>query len=333
MDAEDTNTRKTDAGSPAAPPADEPRPTDASRRDFFRVTATLAALTIGGRAIASDHASGHASGSGHHGPKLAEDRMGFLVDLTKCVGCRRCEWACADANDNPHGELEECDDQSVFLTRRAPTADQFCIVNRAAPPAGGSEPSHAKVQCMHCEDPPCVSACLVGAMKKLPDGPVIYDASRCIGCRYCMIACPFERLAYEYDRKLTPRVRKCEMCRHRTVEGKVPACVEICPVEALQYGRRDDLLRIAHERIAKNPGQYIDHVYGETEAGGTSWLYVAGRPFEDFSPLGFPVLGPTSPARYTEATQHGIFKFGAAPMVLAALLATLNKVTKRGGRA
>lgn len=309
-----------------SPPAPDVPP-GPSRRQFIRLTATAAALTIGGRALASEHAV----------PRLDPDRMGVLVDLTRCVGCRRCEWACAEANGNPHGKLEECDDQSVFASRRNPTTGQFCTVNRlgAAPALDscGPAPLHAKIQCMHCEHPPCVSACLVGAMRKDPAGPVTYDASRCIGCRYCMMACPFERLAYEYDRRVTPRVRKCEMCRHRTVEGKVPACVEICPVEALNYGRREDLLRIARERIGRHPGTYTDHIYGEHEGGGTSWLYLSPRPFKELAALGLPALGDRSPAETTESIQHGIFKFGAAPAVLATLLATLNHFTGKGARA
>lgn len=304
-----------------APGAPGPATLGMNRRQFVRTTAALAVLTVGGKAVGGT-------------PKgLDNDRTGVLVDLTRCVGCRRCEWACADANDNPHGPIEDYDDQSAFESRRNPTAGQFCVVNRPPSPTPDDGSGHLKIQCMHCENPPCVSACLVGAMQKDPSGPVTYDPSRCIGCRYCMIACPFERLAYEYDRKLTPRVRKCEMCRHRTAGGKVPACVEICPVEALQYGRREDLLRIAHERIENHPGRYIDRVYGQTEGGGTSWLYLSGRPFEELAALGFPTLGPRSPAERTESIQHGIFKWGAAPLLLGAALATLNRLTSKGAKA
>lgn len=310
-----------------APATDRPttaRPASGmDRRAFMRAAGTMAALTISGRALGSSH--GHAASS------LSPDRMGVLVDLTRCVGCRRCEWACSDANGNPHAGLDACDDTSVFADRRAPTATEFCIVNRLEPPEGTDAKVFPKVQCMHCEYPPCVSACLVGAMQKDPTGPVTYDASKCIGCRYCMMACPFERLAYEYESRFTPRVRKCELCKHRTKDGLVPACVEICPVEALQYGRREDLLRIAHERIATRPDVYVDHVYGEREAGGTSWLYLSATPFEQIASLGFPALGHRSPAHRTESIQHGVFKWGAAPVVLAALLATLNKVTAPKG--
>ncbi len=153
---------------PATPVASLPM----NRREFVAGAAVLAALTIGGKALGSP-------------PELNPARVGVLVDLTRCVGCRRCEWACAEANANPHGAIEEYDDQSVMTSRRAPTADQFCVINRVPAAQGASEAAFMKVQCMHCEKPPCVSACLVGAMRKDPSGPVTYDASRCIGCRYC----------------------------------------------------------------------------------------------------------------------------------------------------
>ncbi|MBZ0173060.1 MAG: 4Fe-4S dicluster domain-containing protein, partial [Phycisphaerales bacterium] len=269
--------------------------------------------------------------AGDHGGSLDENRMGVLVDLTACVGCRRCEWACCEANGLPHGPLHEYDDQSVFEDRRYPSPDSLTVVNREKHAGGaGRDPVHLKVQCMHCEKPACVSACLVGAMQKDPSGPVHYDASRCIGCRYCMVACPFEILTYEYDRKVTPRVRKCELCSERTAQGGLPACVEMCPVEALTYGRRTDLIALAHDRIADHPERYVDHVYGETEAGGTSWLYIAGKPFEQ---LGFPTLAHTSPAAMSEAIQHGIFRGFAAPMVVGGLLAAVYGLTREDGKA
>jgi Fe-S-cluster-containing dehydrogenase component len=200
------------------------------------------------------------------------------------------------------------------------------VVNREESKDGVKGPIHLKVQCMHCERPGCVSACLVGAMRKDPKGAVHYDASRCIGCRYCLMACPFERLAYEYEKRLTPRVAKCDFCRERTAAGGTPACVEICPVEALTFGCRSSLLELAHEKIRSHPEKYIDHVYGEHEVGGTSWLYLSDRPFEE---LGFPTLGSRAPAATTEAIQHGIFRGFAAPIGLVALLGTLNAVTKR----
>ncbi|MFG0284888.1 MAG: 4Fe-4S dicluster domain-containing protein [Phycisphaerales bacterium JB039] len=291
-----------------------PREHSPSRRTFVKLLGAAAATVAIPEAAASERRT------------LDEDRLGVLADLTLCIGCRRCEWACAEARGAPHGPLHEYDDASVFEQTRRPTPDQLTVVNRVG--AGPDDPGvvHLKIQCMHCEKPACVSACLVGAMQKQPDGPVTYDASRCIGCRYCMVACPFERLTYEYDKPLTPRVGKCDMCRARTREGRTPACVEMCPVEALTFGPRAELLKIAHQRIADNPDRYVDQVYGETEAGGTSWLYIADRPF---SQLGFPALGPTSPAAVTEAIQHGIFWGFAAPIGLFAALGAVNFATGR----
>ena len=306
MTARSTSPERTTA-SPAATPAGA-----TTRRGF---------LGAGAAAVVAGACPARAEG----GAGLDDDRMGVLTDLTECVGCRRCEWACCEANALPHGELHEYDDQSAFDHRRHPSPAQLTVVNRAPRATGERAPVHLKVQCMHCDKPACVSACLVGAMRKDPDGPVRYDAARCIGCRYCMVACPFEVLTYEYDRALAPRVRKCELCHERTREGKLPACVEICPVEALTYAPRRELLEIAHARITAHPDRYIDHVYGEHEAGGTSWLYIAGR---DFKTLGFPSVGDRSPASVTESIQHGVFRGFAAPVVIAGMLAALHRLAK-----
>jgi ferredoxin len=123
--------------------------------------------------------------------------------------------------------------------------------------------------------------CFVRAFSKTKSGAVIYDETVCVGCRYCMIACPFEIPAYEYDNAFSPRVRKCTMCHPRIVKGLLPGCVEACPTEALTYGKREDLLRIGRERIRKFPERYVDHIYGENEMGGTSWLHLSAVPFQD----------------------------------------------------
>ncbi len=127
----------------------------------------------------------------------------------------------------------------------------------------------------------CASACFVRAFKKNKNGAVVYDPSLCVGCRYCMVACPFDVPTYDYDEPLTPEVRKCTLCAPRLEKGQIPGCVEVCPKEALTFGKRTDLLKIARERIAKHPDRYIDHVYGEKEMGGTSWMYLSGVPFKD----------------------------------------------------
>jgi Fe-S-cluster-containing dehydrogenase component len=203
-----------------------------------------------------------------------DDRLpGVLVDTTRCVGCRGCEAACAEANDLP---APPEGDQALGQPRdTSPTA--FTVVNRTDAPGGGDR--FGKKQCMHCLAPACASACPVRALDKQPTGPVTYDASKCMGCRYCMVACPFDVPKYEYG-ALAPRVRKCTFCAPRQAKGLPPACVEACPSGALTFGKRHELLEEAKRRIYSAPDKFVHRVYGEHEAGGTSFLYVSDVPFE-----------------------------------------------------
>lgn len=234
------------------------------RRGFFKI----AAIGAG--------AAGAASASAAAAPSVAEaaaDGPSVLVDTTLCVGCRACEAACAESNHNP--APSEAPD--VFDRRRDTSTTAFTVVNKAE-----GAPRFAKRQCMHCIAPACASACPVRAMDKKPEGPVTYRADKCMGCRYCMLACPFEIPKYEYD-STAPRVRKCTFCAERQAAGLVPACVEVCPSGALTFGRRGEMLELAKTRIYTNPDRYVHHVYGEHEAGGTSWLYIGDVPFEKLS--------------------------------------------------
>lgn len=258
---------------------------------------------------------------------LDPDRYGVLSDLTLCIGCRRCEWACAEENGLPNQPLKTIDDPSVFKEFRRPTPTQYTVVNRYPEKNVNGKPLDVKVQCMHCEHPACVSACIVGALEKDSMGPVKYDTWKCIGCRYCMVACPFQIPTYEYENALTPEVQKCTLCFTRTIEeGRRPACVDICPRESIIFGKRRELLEIAHERIRRHPDRYVDHVYGEQEAGGTSWLYLSSAPFED---VGLPELSPRDPAAMTEKIQHGIFKGFTGPIMLFGFLSILMKLFRK----
>lgn len=176
---------------------------------------------------------------------------------------------------------------------------------------------------MHCEEPACVSACFVNAFKKTPDGAVIYNPNLCMGCRYCMIACPFNVPAYEYYKPINPRVRKCTFCFDKiSKEGGIPACVEICTTEALRFGKRNELLNLAYKRIRDNPRKYVDYVYGEHEVGGTSWLYLSSIPFEE---IGFRTdIGETPIPRLSESFLFIVKMFEIAvawPLVFAAFYA------------
>ncbi|MBK8164972.1 MAG: 4Fe-4S dicluster domain-containing protein [bacterium] len=286
-----------------------------TRRDFLKLSGAAA----GTAALA---ATGAVASSGSTS-KLDPARVGVLTDLTLCIGCRRCEWACAQQNQLPYGPLESCDDQSLLANARRPDAEHYTVINRYPAPTWREQPLDVKVQCMHCEHPACVSACIVGALEKNPMGPVTYDPWKCIGCRYCMVACPFQIPAYEYHNALTPKVMKCTMCPERTLEKQqLPACAEICPREAILFGRRDELLELAHERLSQHPDRYHPEVYGEHEVGGTSWLLIADRPVTE---CGIPELSDQSPAALTETIQHGIFRGFSGPLMIFGLLSVLMK--------
>jgi len=260
-----------------------------SRRDFLKIGGSLLAGSLVG-----DHGMASAAKSFTGNP----DRYGMLSDLTRCIGCRRCEAACNKANNLPEPKTS-FEDESVFEEKRKPyVADvqAYTVVNRYYDSNG--KPVYRKVQCMHCDEPACASACPVVAMKKSKEGPVIWNEDVCFGCRYCIVACPFHVPAYEYSNAFTPKVQKCFMCYHRISEGIVPACAEACPVEAITFGKRSELIKLAWTRILSEPDKYIDHVYGEHEAGGTGWLYISGVPF---SQLDFPMdVGTTPYPEYTK---------------------------------
>lgn len=208
-----------------------------------------------------------------------------MVDTTRCIGCRACVRACNDRNDLP----QDAQPTSVWDgTTQTLTYARWTAVNRL----GGStteEGVSVKQQCLHCLEPACASVCPVGALHQLPNGAVIYRQERCIGCRYCVFACPFGVPKFQWDSGVTPVIGKCQLCMQKGLFTG-PACVAACPTGALKFGRRDDLLLEARARIQARPNRYVDHVYGEHEVGGTAWLYLAGRPFEA---LGFPKRLPT----------------------------------------
>jgi len=240
-----------------------------SRRNFLKwITAAGAALTVPKSGQAHEHFTGY------------PDSYGVLHDTTLCIGCRKCEEACNQVNSLPLPD-KPFDDPSVLETKRRTDDRTFTVVNKYAVSTGARSPVFRKQQCNHCQEPACASVCFVGAFTKTPEGAVVYDASACVGCRYCIIACPFNVPAFEYGKVLEPEVIKCTMCHPRLLEGKLPGCVEACPQEALTFGKRNDLITIARERIRKFPDRYIDHIYGEQEVGGTNWLYITDTPFEE----------------------------------------------------
>lgn len=260
------------------------------------------------------------------GAQAAGNALGVLVDIPNCIGCRKCEFACQKQAGLAVPGIETFEDNSVFHEYRRPSPDQYTTVNRYPNPADAGNPFFVKLNCFHCVEPACVSACLVGALKKESTGAITYDAWKCMGCRYCMVACPFQIPTYEYDKALTPQVRKCSFCFEKTRNGGVPACVQICPNDALIFGERAALLTEARRRIAARPKRYVQHIYGEHEAGGTSWMYLSSVPFET---LGFLSLGTNPAAGLTESIQHGVFKHWFPPLALYGLLGIIMWMTRR----
>lgn len=263
--------------------------------------------------------------------KAPSDPYGCLVDMTRCVGCRKCEKACNEVNALPPPKIP-FEDMRILDHKRRPDAQTFTVINRYYPGIKNERnelsPVFSKVQCMHCQDPACVSACVTGALSKKENGAVHYDAAKCIGCRYCMVACPFQIPAYEYEDNLTPRIMKCTFCFERiSKDGGLPGCAQICPVEAITFGRRSKLLELGRERIRKDPGLYEDHIFGEKEAGGTSWIYLSPARFDQ---LGFPEVPDAPLSELTETIQSSLFSYLWSPAALfAALLGfmTLKKDT------
>jgi len=272
----------------------------------------------------------------------AADSMATLIDTTRCVGCRSCQVTCKQWN-GLEGVKTALPGAGLGLqSPRALDSETFVVLtyreiaDDKAP--GGMHYVSTKRQCMHCDDPACASACPVTALHKDANGAVTYDADKCLGCRYCMWACPWGVPTAEWS-SLAPRIRKCTHCGDRAAQpppternGKpltdeertravaqrtVPACVKQCPTGALKFGKKSDLLKEAHARIGAQPGKYVDHVYGEQEAGGTSMLYLASVPFEQ---LGLPAVGMESyPAR-------SVVALGAVPPAVIGVGAALGGV-------
>jgi len=211
-----------------------------------------------------------------------EKSASMLYDSTICVGCRACQVACKRRSHLPYESGQEgLYDMPVDLS-----AKTWTIIKRYS---GSEGTSFIKNQCMHCIDPACVSVCPVGALEKLENGPVIYHDDRCIGCRYCMTACPFSIPKTQWE-KTFPLIQKCDFCADLQAKGEQPACGAACPTGALIFGTRKVMLDTARKRLDADK-KYVKHVYGESEAGGTSMLYISDL---KAATLGFPEMDDTA---------------------------------------
>ena len=277
------------------------------RRCFLKTSGAIGATLACGSAAAAE-------------APASKEFVGVLVDTTRCIGCRACEVACGQANGMLVPDVEK---DAALEQERLTSEKQWTVVNRYKTDKGDV---FVKKQCMHCWQPACTAACLTNAMFKTLEGPVIWNADKCMGCRYCMVSCPYNIPKFEYN-KWNPDIQKCTMCYGRIKEGKRPACVEACPADALMFGQKRDLMEIARVRIYNHPRQYVRHIYGEQEVGGTGWLYLASVPFEQ---LGFPMHLGTTP--YPEYTKEFLYSVPILDFGLPTLLIGLKLLVDQAGR-
>jgi formate dehydrogenase iron-sulfur subunit len=250
-----------------------------NRRDFLKITG----MSLGGLALTEPATSTLLK---VNKTASTDGSASMLYDATICIGCKACQVACKRRSNLP--PVLDSD-----KTHEAPTdlsADVWTLIKLYK---GDEGTSFVKAQCMHCIEPACVSVCPVAALEKTDTGPVVYHAERCIGCRYCMAACPFYIPKAQWYSN-SPKIQKCDFCADRLAKGQNPACGDACPTGALIYGKRGEMLATARSRT-QDQNRYINHIYGETEAGGTDMLYIAGV---SMGKLGFPDLGSRSLPSY-----------------------------------
>jgi len=233
---------------------------------------------------------------------------GILFDVTLCIGCGSCYQACKEANKLPQTNKKFLNDHLSDNT--------FTVIEQYGE-------LYARKLCMHCNEPACVSVCLVGAIKKSPTGSILYDAEKCIGCRYCMQACPHKIPRYEWG-TTHPRIRKCNLCSDRIKSGKLTACSEACPTEATLCGDIDQLVIVAKKRLREHPEKYYQHIYGLEEVGGSHVLVLSPVPFEQ---LGYTSKLPKEPM--PEFTMRAMEKIPPVVAVGGVFLSGMYWLTKR----
>ena len=285
---------------------------DQPRRSFLK------GLAFTGASIAGSALPAVASEEKLQAP---DDAVGMLYDTTKCIGCKACVVACHEANDLPPDNRDNpLHDMPTDLNDRTKNIIKLY--------KGDEQRSYVKQQCMHCIDPACAAACMIGSFQKREYGIVTWDPNRCIGCRYCQMACPYHIPKFEWD-EAAPRIIKCELCNHRIAEGKEPACCDVCPRGAVIYGTHKELLAEAKQRLADNPDRYVPKIYGEHDGGGTQVLYLSHVEFEN---LGLPTLGDEGTANLNRTVQHGVYKGMVAPAALYAVLGGVMLRNRMAGK-
>jgi formate dehydrogenase beta subunit len=278
------------------------------------VTRRRALQLMSGSAAAAGAAAVSPTTAGASPALPREDAIAMLYDTTRCIGCKACMVECNTVNGLEPDTTMSGGIWQLPLTLNARTKN---IIQYYKDEATGAQ-SFVKHQCMHCVDPACVAGCPFSALHKGEKGVVTWDESKCIGCRFCEVACPFEVPKFEWDR-FNPKIVKCEFCAPRLAEGLEPGCTAVCPTDAVIFGTRTALLADAKSRLAQAPDRYHEgRVYGETDGGGTQVLYLSHVPFEA---IGLPTLPQTSNAQFATKYQSLLYKAMIAPALLYALLA------------
>ena len=241
-----------------------------NRRNFLKVAGAAGGILLAGGARSARSAQTPQT------PEGSVEFYGLLIDTTKCIGCRACEEACNAQNSLPKPEVS-FSSESVFEKKRETTPGAYVVVNRFPNGKDPEKPIFVRKQCMHCTEPSCASACLCKAMEKMPEGPTVYHKDRCMGCRYCMISCPFDIPKFEYD-KASPFVKKCIGCPDRVAKGEQTACAEACPEGATLFGKRRDLIEEAKKTDLPEPGPVLPAHLRGTRGRGNGVHVPLGRP-------------------------------------------------------
>jgi Fe-S-cluster-containing dehydrogenase component len=284
------------------------------RRSLLKVVATAGAVA----------ATGSVAARAKERAQAPPDARGMLYDTTLCIGCKACVVACREANNlepDLSNSPDGLHDTPIDLNGQTKNIIQLFKEDPVR--------SYVKRQCMQCIDPACVGACMIGSFKKREYGIVTWDPGRCIGCRYCQMACPFNIPKFEWE-SANPKIVKCEYCKDR--EGDKawePACCEVCPRGAVIAGTHEELLKEAQSRLAANPDRYVPKIYGEHDAGGTQVLYLS---HVDFDKIGLPDLGEEAVPDLPRNLQHGLYQGFITPAVLYFVLgAVMFRNRKKGG--
>ena len=206
-------------------------------------------------------------------------RYGMLADSIRCIGCKRCMSACKRWNNLRVERDELVTDRQTHLT-----ANNWKIINLRADTKNRAQRHYVQWSCQHCIEPACVGVCPVTAIKKLSHGPVVINEKKCIGCRYCFQACPWKVPQFDFEKRVT---RKCHLCYNRTLlNHQKPACVAACPVGALAFDYKHQIIQEAHRRVErlKTPS----YIMGLTEAGGTDLITILPAEPKDLGLIAAP---------------------------------------------